>query len=77
MLLSLTEADFQHRFGDTALARPGRAGLIRNAAIVAANAGDAIAIPALRAALQDTDPLVRETAAWALGRLGACTESGG
>jgi epoxyqueuosine reductase len=77
MLLSLTEADFQNRFGDTALARPGRAGLIRNAAIVAANAGDAIAIPALRAALQDTDPLVRETAAWALGRLGACTESGG
>ena len=39
-LLSLTEADFQSRFGHTALARPGRAGLVRNAEIVIANAGD-------------------------------------
>jgi epoxyqueuosine reductase len=38
-LLTLTEDEFQRRFGRTALARPGREGLLRNAAIVAANAG--------------------------------------
>lgn len=44
-LLSLTEAEFQSRFGHTALSRPGRAGLIRNAAIVVANSGDAAKNP--------------------------------
>jgi epoxyqueuosine reductase len=67
--LSLTEADFQARFEHTALSRPGRAGLIRNAAIVCANAGDTTAIPALMAALDDPDPVVRETASWSLERL--------
>src|SRR5262245_49779160 len=38
-LLSLTDTEFRKRFGHTALARPGREGLVRNAAIVAANAG--------------------------------------
>jgi epoxyqueuosine reductase len=38
-LLTLTDEEFGRRFGDTALARPGREGLVRNAAIVAANAG--------------------------------------
>jgi epoxyqueuosine reductase len=42
-LLSLTEAEFRERFGHTALARPGREGLVRNAAIVAANAATASA----------------------------------
>jgi epoxyqueuosine reductase len=36
-LLSLSEEDFERRFGHTALSRPGRAGLVRNAAIVVGN----------------------------------------
>ena len=36
-LLTLSEEDFRQRFGHTALARPGRAGIIRNASIVAVN----------------------------------------
>lgn len=76
-LLTLTEAEFDNRFGHTAVSRPGRAGLIRNAAIVAANAGNAVAIPALSAALQDADPVVRETAAWAIERLQACEKTSG
>jgi len=36
-LLSLNESDFESRFADTALSRPGRDGLIRNAAIVVEN----------------------------------------
>ena len=70
-LLNLTEAEFASRFGHTALSRPGRAGIIRNAAIAAANAGNVDAIPALEAALQDADPAVRETAAWAIEKLEA------
>jgi epoxyqueuosine reductase len=76
-LMSLTEAEFQSRFRHTALSRPGRVGLARNAAIVAANAGDAIAIPALAPALEGADSVVRETAAWALQRLEACEKNPG
>ena len=36
-LLTLTEDEFRRRLGHTALARPGRDGLVRNAAIVLAN----------------------------------------
>jgi epoxyqueuosine reductase len=68
-LLTLTESEFDNRFGHTALSRPGRAGIIRNAAIVAANSGNEDAIPALKAAVHDSDSLVRETAAWAIERL--------
>ena len=38
-LLTLSEEEFRRRFGHTALSRPGRDGLVRNASIVAANAG--------------------------------------
>jgi epoxyqueuosine reductase len=42
-LLALTEIEFCRRFGDTALARPGREGLVRNAAIVTDNCGIPVA----------------------------------
>jgi epoxyqueuosine reductase len=65
-LLSLTESEFEIRFGHTPLARPGRAGLVRNAAVVAGNSGSAAAVPALTSALQDSDSLARDAAALAL-----------
>jgi epoxyqueuosine reductase len=74
-LLALTEAEFRRRFADSALSRPGRAGLLRNAAIVAGNAGTSEAIPALKIALDDADALVREAAAWALKKIAASTEA--
>jgi epoxyqueuosine reductase len=70
-LLSLSPAEFRERFGDTALSRPRRAGLLRNVAIALGNQGEPPAIPALTQALEDPEPLVREAAAWALGKLGA------
>ena len=68
-LLRLNEDEFDRRFGHTPLARPGRAGLLRNACIVLGNSGDARAVPALTEALADSEPLVRDAAAWALERL--------
>jgi epoxyqueuosine reductase len=68
-LLRLSEEQFQTRFGQTPLARPGRAGLLRNAAIVLGNLRQYEAETELIASLIDPHPLVRGAAAWALGRL--------
>jgi epoxyqueuosine reductase len=68
-LLLLTEAQFRERFRGTALFRTKRRGLLRNAALVLGNTGDKRALPALRQALDDEEPLVRDAAAWAIARI--------
>jgi epoxyqueuosine reductase len=68
-LLSLEEGEFRRRFGGTALARPGRAGLVRNAAIVAGNSANSMARGPLAAALNDDAEVVRDAAGWAFERL--------
>lgn len=77
--LSLTEimalrtpAAFKGRFSGTPLLRAKRAGILRNACVVAGNlrAGDLIG-PLEECLNHDPDPLVRGHAAWALGRLSA------
>jgi len=68
-LLGLSEEEFRHRFRGTALMRAKRRGLLRNAALVLGNRGDPAAVPALRRALDDPEPLVREAARWALERI--------
>ncbi|MFO0799757.1 MAG: tRNA epoxyqueuosine(34) reductase QueG [Gemmataceae bacterium] len=68
-LLGLDEAAFRERFKRTSLWRNRRPGLLRNAALVLGNVGDARALPALgRAAATEPDP-IREAAAWAIGRI--------
>ena len=69
-LLGLSEEAFRQRFRGTALMRSKRRGLLRNAAIVLGNQGDPAALPALRRALEDPEPLVREAAQWAIERIG-------
>ncbi len=69
-LLGLDDAAYRARFRHTALTRPKRRGLLRNAAVALGNARDPRAIPALVRALRDPEPLVRGHAAWALGQLG-------
>jgi epoxyqueuosine reductase len=68
-LLGLTPEQFKKQFGATALMRPGRGGMLRNAALVLGNQGDARALPALRRAASDEDPLVREAAEWAIQQI--------
>jgi epoxyqueuosine reductase len=78
-ILDLDEAAFRTRYRGTAITRAKRRGFVRNAAVALGNSGNREAVPALRRALSDTDPLVRGHVAWALGRLGgpvatACLE---
>jgi epoxyqueuosine reductase len=66
-----TDEEFEERFGDTPLTRPGRAGLLRNCCVVAGNLKLKEAVPALvRCLREDVSPLVRGHAAWAIGEIG-------
>lgn len=68
-ILQLTEAEFDAEFANTPLSRPGRSGILRNAAIVLGNSRDPQAIPILRQGLCDTDPIIQEACGWALNQL--------
>ncbi len=70
-VLKLDRAGFNARYKSTPIVRAKRRGLLRNACIAAANWGNAEALPALNALLDDDEPLVREHAAWAVTRLDA------
>ena len=69
-LLSLSEEGFQQRFRGTPIMRAKRVGLQRNACVALGNHRDPAAVPALRRALIEGQPLVRGHAAWALGQIG-------
>jgi epoxyqueuosine reductase len=67
-LFTLDDEQFRARFRNTPLWRPKRRGLLRNAAIVLGNRRDPATLSSLARALQDSEPLVRGAAAWALGQ---------
>lgn len=69
-LLALDDAAFRTRFVKSPVRRPKRRGFLRNVCVALGNGRDPVAIPALTRALQDTEPLVRGHAAWALGQIG-------
>lgn len=69
-IISSTDEEYRRRFRDTPFERPRRRGVVRNALIVAANTGDEPALAAAAARLDDPDPVIRGTAAWAQGRTG-------
>lgn len=64
----VSEREFQRRYGHSALARPRRKGLARNAVTVVGNAREGVGAAVLT--LAETDPAweVREAAAWAWGQ---------
>jgi len=61
--------EFESRFGGTPLMRPGREGLLRNAATVAGNLRCKELRSVLELSLQDDSEVVREHAKWALERI--------
>jgi epoxyqueuosine reductase len=65
-----SDEKFRRRFKGTPLTRPKRRGLLRNAAVVAANIGCTAAVPVLIERVEhDVEPLIRSHALWALTRL--------
>ena len=70
-LLELDDEAFRQRFAGSPIKRAKRAGLQRNVCVALGNIGDPVAVPALAKALCGSpDALVRQHAAWALGRIG-------
>jgi epoxyqueuosine reductase len=69
-LASLDEESFRRTFRKSPVKRAKRRGLLRNVAVALGNSGDPRHRDALERLAEDADPLVREHARWALGRLG-------
>jgi epoxyqueuosine reductase len=69
-LVKLGDDTFLERFAGTAVMRAKREGLARNACVALGNAGGEEAVGTLEIAMRDPSALVREHAAWALGRIG-------
>jgi epoxyqueuosine reductase len=68
-ILELRPGDWKRGLGHTALVRPKRRGLVRNAAIVAGNLRQPESVqPLSHVLLGDPDPIARSHAAWALGQ---------
>ena len=69
-LLELDQPAFSERFRRSPIKRAKLAGLKRNVCVALGNIGDPVAIPSLSGALGSDSSLVRQHAAWALGRIG-------
>ncbi len=75
-LMTLDEDGFRQRYKGTPIKRAKRRGLLRNAAVALGNSGKKEALPVLRQAAEDHEPLVREHAEWAIGVIeGRCAVS--
>ncbi|MBO0481848.1 tRNA epoxyqueuosine(34) reductase QueG [Candidatus Enterococcus courvalinii] len=70
-MLSISNKDFNQQFGHLAGSWRGKKPLQRNALIALANLGDRESLPEIAHCLKDVRPVIRGTAAWAIGRLGA------
>lgn len=70
-MLQMSTGEFRRKFGRTAAAWRGKKTLQRNAAIALGNTRNPAVVPTLAQALaEDAKPVVRGSAAWALGRIG-------
>ena len=72
-LIGMTQQEFSRRFKGSPIKRTKRRGFLRNVLVAIGNWGEPRAVPALKDALADDEPLVRSHAAWALGKIGGDT----
>jgi epoxyqueuosine reductase len=70
-LLALDDAGFKAKFAGTPLIRTKRRGVLRNVCVALGNIGDANALPALKKAAHDPEPLIAEHARWAIEQINA------
>jgi len=68
-LLALDDAAFKTRFAGTPILRTKRRGLLRNVCVALGNVGNETALPALRKAAEDPEPLIAEHAHWAIEQI--------
>lgn len=68
-LLGLDEQEFKTRFEGTPFLRSRRRGLLRNVCVALGNTAGPEALPALRRACSDPEPVIAEHAAWAIGQI--------
>jgi epoxyqueuosine reductase len=69
--LHLDDAGFKTRFAGTPMLRTKRRGIFRNVCVALGNVGDKTALPALRKASEDSEPLIAEHARWAVEQITA------
>jgi epoxyqueuosine reductase len=74
-LLALDNVGFKARFAGTPILRTKRRGLLRNVCVALGNVGDETALPALRRAAEDAEPLIAEHARWAIEQIQARAKS--
>jgi epoxyqueuosine reductase len=68
-LLALDDETFRVRFRGTPIRRTGRDRFLRNVLIAAGNSADETLVPQVEEHLDDSSPLVRAMAVWALAKL--------
>lgn len=68
-LLALDDAGFKTLFKGSPILRAKRRGFLRNVSVALGNTGSEEDLPALQAATNDSEPLVREHALWAIARI--------
>jgi epoxyqueuosine reductase len=73
-LLALDDDGFKKRFAGTPILRTKRRGLLRNVCVALGNVGDENALPALKKAAGDVEPLIAEHARWAIEQISARAE---
>ncbi|MDA1204639.1 MAG: tRNA epoxyqueuosine(34) reductase QueG, partial [Verrucomicrobia bacterium] len=69
--LALDEQQFKDLFRNSPILRAKRRGFLRNVCVALGNVGTTDDLPALQNAAQDSEPLLREHAAWAISRISA------
>jgi len=72
-LIGMTQREFSRRFKGSPIKRAKRRGFLRNVLVAIGNWRARDAIPALKSALDEDEPLIRSHAAWALGQIGGET----
>ena len=68
-LAEMSAEEFRERFRGSPVRRAKRAGIRRNAAIAIGNSNDRRFLPTLQKLAEDEDPIVAESARWAVSRL--------
>ena len=67
--LELMPGDFNSKFKNSPVKRARRRGYLRNVAVALGNSNDTNALPALKNALDDSEPMIRDHVAWAIQKI--------